>query len=59
MFANAERLHMTVAKLVTGQDMPISNLEMALYGTFDKVKQRLDVQRKRAEGQGGKGGRRR
>lgn len=54
MFANAERLHMTVAKLVTGQDMPMSNLEMALYGTFDKVKQRLDVQRKRAEGHSGK-----
>lgn len=59
MFANAERLHMTVAKLVTGQDMPMSNLEMALYGTFDKVKQRLDVQRKRAEGHSGKGGKRR
>jgi len=41
---------MTVAKLVTGQDMPMSSLEMSLYGTFDKVKQRLDVQRKRAEG---------
>ncbi len=32
---------MTVAKLLTGRDMPLSNMEMALNYTYQQAHQRL------------------
>jgi hypothetical protein len=45
LFQRAEALHMTVTKLLTGQDMPLSNIEMALNDTYHRVKHRLEKRR--------------
>lgn len=36
---------MTVAKMLTGKDMPLGNIEMALHNTFRLVKHKLGEQR--------------
>jgi hypothetical protein len=36
---------MTAAKLLTGQDMPLSNIEMALNDTYHRVKHKLEKRR--------------
>ncbi len=36
---------MTVGKLVTGRDMPLSNMEMTLWNTYRLVKVRFEHQR--------------
>lgn len=50
----AEQYNMTVAKLLTGRDMPYNSLEMALQNTYALAKNKLDKQNNR-----GKRGRRR
>lgn len=41
---------MTVAKLMTGRDGPISSIEMALTDTYQRAKARFEIQQKRADG---------
>jgi hypothetical protein len=36
---------MTAAKLMTGKDMPLSNIEMALNDTYHRVKRQLEKRR--------------
>lgn len=55
MFDNAERLSMTVKKLLTGLDAPIGNLEMALTGTYYKAKERFEIQARKANKSSSKG----
>ncbi len=45
LFANAERLNLTAAKLLTGKDLPLSNIEMMLQNTYHLARQRLDKKR--------------
>lgn len=44
LFDKAEHLHLTVAKLLTGRDLPLSNIEVVLSNTYQLVKQRLEKQ---------------
>lgn len=44
VFSQAERLHSTVGKWLTGQDRPISHIEVALTNTYQLVKHRLERQ---------------
>lgn len=44
LFAHAEHLHMTVGKLLTGKDMPISSMEMALQNTYRLAQRRFEKQ---------------
>ncbi len=45
LFARAEALNMTVAKLLTGRDLPLGNMEMVLLNTYHLAKQRLEKKR--------------
>lgn len=54
LFSQAERLNMTVTKLLTGKDLPLTNLEVVLANTYGLAKMRLEKQQGK-----GKGGRRR
>jgi hypothetical protein len=47
VFSQAERLHMTVGKWLTGHDRPISHIEVALTNTYGLVKHRLERQGKK------------
>lgn len=44
LFARAEQLSMTVAKLLTGKDLPLGNIEMALNNTYGLAKHMLEKQ---------------
>lgn len=44
IFERAERLNMTVAKLLTGKDLPLGNMEVTLGHTYQIAKQRLEKQ---------------
>ena len=44
MFKLAEDQGKTVAHLLTGQDAPLSNLELEFYKTYLRVKQRINQQ---------------
>lgn len=46
----AKQYHMTVAKLLTGNDAPYSALEMALQNTFALARNKLEKQRGRGKG---------
>lgn len=39
---------MTAAKMLTGQDVPLGNMEMMLTNTFYAARERLKVQEERA-----------
>jgi hypothetical protein len=40
---------MTVSKLLSGRDMPLSNLEMTLLHTYQMAKARLEKESKRGK----------
>jgi hypothetical protein len=44
LFMRAEQYHMPVAKLLTGQDLPLSNLEMTLQNTYAAAQRKLQKQ---------------
>lgn len=44
LFARAEALNLTVAKLLTGKDLPLSSMEMQLEQTYLMVKHKLQKQ---------------
>jgi hypothetical protein len=44
LFSDAERLNMTVAKLLTGKDLPLGNMERTLTNTYYLAKQKLQKQ---------------
>jgi hypothetical protein len=41
---------MTAGKLITGRDAPLSNMEMTLWSTYNKVKVRLEHQKPKPRG---------
>ena len=47
LFMRAEQYHMPVAKLLTGQDLPLGGLEMALQNTYAHAQRRLQKQQGR------------
>jgi hypothetical protein len=49
LFMRAEQYHMPVSKLLTGQDLPYGNLEMALQNTYGHAQRRLQRQQGRGK----------
>lgn len=47
LFSRAEALHLTVAKLLTGRDLPLSNIEMTLLNTYQLATRKLEKQQGR------------
>lgn len=43
---------MSAHKLITGQDAPLSNIEMVLTGTYQKAITRFEEQERKARGNG-------
>lgn len=41
LFQRAESQHMSVAKMLTGKDLPLSNIEFVLGNTYQLVKHKL------------------
>lgn len=50
LFARAEQYNMPVVKLLTGKDLPLSNLEMRLQNTYAHAQRRLEKQQGRGKG---------
>lgn len=47
LWNDAERLNLTVAKLLTGKDLPYSNIERTLTNTYALAQQKLKKQQGR------------
>lgn len=47
LFARAEQYNMPVAKLLTGKDLPLGNLEMTLQATYMLAQRKLQKQQGR------------
>lgn len=47
-----EQFHCSVARLLTGRDMPMGNIEYKLWMRYHAAKQRFQQQQKRSSGKG-------
>lgn len=50
IFDRAERLNLTVTKLLTGRDAPLLSLEMVLQNTYALAKERIQKQHSKGKG---------